>query len=66
MKIVHVRTGVTLQAGSAAFPEHGLILEVLVGRARTGCWPAPAAGNETPSLLEMPAVRAARSAEECC
>jgi hypothetical protein len=65
-KIVQVRTGVTLRAGTAAFPEHGLILEVLVGRARAACWPAPATSSETPPLLEPRIQHAARSAEECC
>jgi hypothetical protein len=66
MKTVHARTSVMLRAGTAAFPEHGLILEVLVGRARSACWPLPAANGETQPLLEAQVGRTARAAEECC
>jgi GGDEF domain-containing protein len=66
LKIVQARTGVTLRAGTAAFPEHGLILEVLVGRARAACWPALTESIVMPPLLGTQVGRVARSAEECC
>jgi GGDEF domain-containing protein len=64
--VVRQRTGIVLRCGTAAFPEHGLILEVLVAHARAGCWPVPVVAAELPSRLESPVGVIRRRAEECC
>lgn len=65
-RVVNQRTGIVLRYGTAAFPEHGVILEVLVARARAGCWPPPVVETEMPPLRESPVGAIGRTAEDCC